>query len=154
MNKRFIGTLLMGFAGIFITFKAVNQYIIDDESWLDTATSTKAVVIDRVIEERETKQNKRIRKYNVAIPVIEYTINDEKHSLPMPGWASSMDSYMNDSNPLYEIGDEITIMVSADDPEFIIREGESDPTNIVGFVIWGGVGLLLLFSTYRRLKVN
>jgi hypothetical protein len=154
MKKLSIVPLLAGILGIFLTYTAVDQYILNGENIYDYGVQVPAKVVKTEVEKRSmgtsrTEINKT--RYEVSIPTIQYEFEGKVYIQRKEEWASSITEVVKSSNPLLEEGDSIEILVNPNDPELTYSMDEMDPTNWVGFFIWGGIGLLLLVYSGKRI---
>ncbi|MEQ8881025.1 MAG: DUF3592 domain-containing protein [Cyclobacteriaceae bacterium] len=154
MKKPGIVNLLMAGVGGVLLIITFNQYIINAQSLEDYGIYVTAEVIEMKIEEWSIRKGSSSQEYyyNAGIPVIQYEVEGETYTTEMPYWGSSMDEEVHSSNPLMAVGDPVKLIVHPDDPDVFIKEGERDPTNWVGFIIWGGIGMVLLTISVRRMR--
>lgn len=152
----FIFTVAIGFAGVGLMYISVNQYIVGGKDLNDYGIPTKAVVIDReMLEDRELVpgSNDRYRQTEYITPILSYQINNQtvtdtarQFTVTIIDGAQSIGSSM-----LFN-GDTVDLIVDPEIDGHYLVAGDSDPTNAVGFAIWGTVSLLLMFWFYKRFK--
>jgi archaellum component FlaF (FlaF/FlaG flagellin family) len=141
---------IAGFAGLGILYMAINQYILKGESLHEHGIPVQAVVVDTLIVHDRVAGGTA----PFSVPVIRYTVEDKTITDTTSQWSYRLDTenIISQSNSLWLPGDTLTLLVHHEQYTHFIREGESDPTNRVGFVIWGTIGTLLLIPFFFRLK--
>ncbi|MEQ8555098.1 MAG: DUF3592 domain-containing protein [Cyclobacteriaceae bacterium] len=154
MKKPGIVNLLMAGVGGVLLIITFNQYIINAQSLEDYGIYVTAEVIEMKIEEWSIRRGSSSQEYyyNVGIPVIQYEVEGETYTSEVTHWGSSIDEEVHSSNPLMVVGDQVKLLVNPGLPDVFIKEGERDPTNWVGFIIWGGIGTVLLTISVRRMR--
>ncbi len=144
-------TLLLGFLGLGILFIAVNQYLIKDVSWHDNAIKVTAVVADTLIVYEEVAGNMTAP---FSVPVILYTLNNSAITDTLGQWSYRLDTenITSQSNTLWLPGDSLDLLMHAEDPEIFALAGSTDDTNMVGFIIWGIIGLAFFIPFLFRVR--
>ncbi|MBX2961240.1 MAG: DUF3592 domain-containing protein [Cyclobacteriaceae bacterium] len=141
----------IGFLGFAILYMAVSQYLIKGESLHDHGIPITAVVLDTLIVHEKVAGNYRAP---FSTPVIRYTVEGKTITDTASKWSYRLDTenITFQSNSLLLPGDTLELLVNPNDPDVYIQAGESDDTNIVGFAIWGTIGLALIIPFLLRLK--
>lgn len=141
----------IGFLGLAILYMAVSQYLIKGESLHDHGVPVTALVVDTLIVYEEVAGN---YKAPFSTPVIHFTIEGTNVTDTASGWTYRLDTenITSQSNSLLLPGDSLDLLVNPHYPDVYIKAGETDDTNIVGFAIWGTIGLALFFPFLLRLK--
>jgi hypothetical protein len=144
-------TLALGFLGLGILFIAVNQYIIKGESWYDNAIPVKAVVSDTLIVYELVAGNTTAP---FSVPVIQYALDNKLITDTLSQWSYRLDTenITYQSNTLWLPGDSLNLLLHPDDPDIFALAGSSDDTNMVGFVIWGAIGLAFFIPFLFRVR--
>lgn len=152
----FIFTLAIGFAGVGLMYISVNQYIVEGKDLNDYGIPTKAVVIDlEVVKENELVHgsNDRYRQTEYITPVLSYQINNEMVTDTARQFTVMVtDGQQSMGSSMLITGDTVDLIVNPEIAGHYLVAGDSDPTNSVGFAIWGTVSLLLMYWFYRRFK--
>jgi len=156
MKRLGIGNLILAGLGGCLLIISFNQYIINTESLEDYGIPVTAEVIEMKTEEWSIRRgfgsSTREYYYNAGIPVIQYEVEGETYTTEVTHWGSSIDDEVKSSNPLMAVGDQVKLLVNPGLPDVFIKEGEGDPTNWVGFIIWGGIGAVMLTIAVRRMR--
>ncbi len=141
----------IGFLGLAILYMAVSQYLIKGESLHDHGIPVMAVVVDTLIMHEEVAGNYRAP---FSTPIIRYTMEGKDITDTASGWTYRLDTenITSQSNSLLLPGDSLELLVNPNYTDVYIQAGESDDTNIVGFAIWGTIGLALIIPFLLRLK--
>ena len=141
----------LGFVGLAILYMAVRQYLIKGESLHDHGTPVTAVVADTLIVHEKVAGN---YKAPFSTPIIRFTIDGKSVTDTASGWAYRLDTenITSQSNSLLLPGDSLELLVNPHQPDVYIKASDTDDTNIVGFAIWGTIGLALFIPFLLRLK--
>lgn len=144
-------TLILGFLGLGILFIAVNQYLIRNERWHDSATPVTAVVTDTLVVYEAVAGNITAP---FSIPVIQYALNNTMKTDTLSQWSYRLDTenITSQSNTLWLPGDSLDLLIHAEDPRIFALAGSTDDTNTVGFIIWGTIGLAFFIPFLFRVR--